>query len=141
MAKLTSQQFADKLIRRQSASLEDMKLGIEQVTEAPSKKAVAKQAKMKANLIASIDNGKWAKNLSAVTLEEWKDKMLNVGLSRVQGGIEASRSKIEQFAAKFLPYLDTVRAKINSMPDTTLEERIARATAQMRETAKFSNTR
>lgn len=141
MAKLTSQQFADKLIRRQSGSLEDMKLGIEQVTEAPSKKAVAKQAKMKANLMQAIDSGKWAKNLGAVTLEEWKDKMLNVGLSRVQGGIEASRSKIEQFASKFLPFLDQVRAKVNQMPDTTLEERIARATAQMRETAKFSNTR
>jgi hypothetical protein len=141
MAKLTPQQFSEKLIRRQSGAIDDMRLGVENVKEAPGKRAVAKQAKMKANLMAAIDSGKWAKNLGAVTLEEWKTKMLEVGLGRVQSGIEASRSKIERFAEKFLPFLDGVKAKIDAMPDSTLEERINKATAMMRETAKFKNTR
>lgn len=139
MARLDPKQFADKLIRRQSGAVDDMRQGVEAVKEAPSKKAVAKQAKMKANLMQAIDSGKWARKLGAVTLEEWKEKMLNIGVARVQPGIEASRNKIERFAERFLPFLDTVKQKIDAMPDTTLEERIAKSAAQMREVAKFKN--
>ena len=137
MARLSAKEYADKMIRRVGGALDDMKTGIEKVSVAPSKKAVEKKAKMKANLIASIDNGKWEKNLGAVTLDDWKGKMVNIGLARVQPGIEAARSKIEVFAEKFFPFQDQVLAKINAMPDATLEERIAKSAAYMRESAKF----
>lgn len=140
MPSMTPQEYADKLIRRQTAALDDMRKGVEAVTEAPSKKAVAKQAKMKANLVAAIDNGKWARNLSAITVEEWKEKMLNLGIGRVQAGVEGARAKIERFYARWKPFMEATLAQINRMPDSTLEERIAKSTAYMRAAAKFNQT-
>lgn len=140
MANLTPQEYADKLIRRQIGALDDMRKGVEGVSEAPGKKAVLKQAKMKASLIQAIDSGKWARNTGAVTLEEWRAKMLDVGVGRVQAGIESSRAKIERFYARWKPFLESVKTQIDKMPDSTLEERIAKSSAYQRAAAKFGTT-
>ena len=39
--------------------------------------------------------------------------------------------------SQFLPFLDSVQAKVKAMPSTTLEDNIARMTTQVREVAKF----
>ena len=124
MATLTAAQFADKHIRRTKAALEDMRAGVNAVTVSPTLKAAAKADKMKARLVEAIDSGKWAEGLKRVSLEEWKDKMLKLGVSRVSQGLDENRGKIEAFAAQLLPYIDAGIPKINSMPDVTLEDSI-----------------
>jgi len=137
MPKLTPDEFADKHNRRTKAALEDMRAGIERVTEAPTLKAAAKQEKMKAHLNAALDNGKWAKGLKRVDLAEWKTKMTELGVNRVSAGLDANKGKVAAFASQLLPHIEAGQKAIEKMPDVTLEDSINRMTSFIRHMSKF----
>lgn len=137
MAKVTPEEFAEKHNRRLKAALPDMEAGIRRVSEAPTAKAAAKQEKMKQKIVQAIDSGVWANRLKAVGLEEWKEKAISKGITRVSAGIDASKGKVQDFASQLLPYVDAARAKIEKMPDITLEDSINRMATFIREMAKF----
>lgn len=137
MAKLTAQEFQEKHARRLTAAIPDISKGIDRVTENPCQKAAASKEKMRANLNAAIDSGKWADGLNRVTLEAWKDKAKNVGVNRVASGINGAKDKVISFAEKLLPHIDAQVQAIKSMPSVTLEDNIARATRFMRGMATF----
>ena len=137
MAKLSPAEFADKHAKRLKAASAEMRTGIERVTESPTAKAAAKQDKMRAKLLESIDNGTWAARLKGVTLEDWKSKMLNVGVGRVASGIDAAHDKVVDFATQLLPAVDAAKRKVEAMPDLTLEDNIARMSEYIREMGKF----
>ena len=137
MAKVTPNEFAEKWARRLSGATEDIRRGVEKVSEAPSKKAVQKKEKMIARWTEAVQSGKWENALQKVSLEEWRAKLINKGLARIAQGVTDAQGKVEDFAAQLLPYIDNVKKKIETMPDRTLEDRINRAVAFMREMAKF----
>ncbi len=137
MSKLTPEQFQEKHNRRLKAASEDMRIGVENVTESPTAKAAAKQDKMRAGVLAAIDSGKWADGLKRVTLEDWKSKMLNKGIGRVAAGIDEAAPKVIAFATKLLPHIDNGKVAISKLPDVTMEDSIARMVAWTRHMAKF----
>jgi len=132
MAKLTAHEYQEKHARRLKAATEDMRKGVLAVTEAPTLKAAAKKEKMRAGILNAIDNGKWENGLKKVTLEDWKTKMVDVGINRVSAGIDAAAPKVVSFAEKLLPHIDKGIAKIKSMPDVTLDDSINRMVAWTR---------
>ncbi len=137
MAKLTPQEFANKLSSRLRAAVDDIRKGVERVSDAPTRRAAAKKEKFRNGINSAIDSGAWERGLQAVSLEDWKSKMLNKGVNRVATGIEDAKPKIEAFAAKLMAHQDSLKAEIERMPDNTLEDRIARAQAWIRGMAKF----
>ena len=137
MGKLTPDEFQEKHARRLKAATDDMRRGVEGVTEAPTAKAAAKADKMRTNIVASIDSGKWAAGLNRVTLEDWKKKMIEKGLNRVAGGIDGAADKVKAFATDLLPHIDRGVDSIKKMPDTTLEDNISRMTTFIRHMSKF----
>ena len=141
MAKLTPEQFQEKHARRLKGSVEDMRAGIERVTESPTLKAAAKKDKMIARLTESVQNGKWEAGLKRVTLEDWKDKMINKGLNRVAAGIDGAAAKVTAFASELLPFQDKIQDELKKMPDLTLEDSISRMTHQVRRMSGFKRTR
>ncbi len=140
MAKLTAAEFQEKHARRLKASTEDMRKGIDRVTESPTAKAAAKQDKMLANLTASVQSGKWAAGLKRVSLEEWKRKTRDVGVNRVAAGIDAAKDKVVAFAEDLLPHIDRGQEKIAGMPDITLDDSINRMTTFVRHMAGFKRS-
>jgi len=140
MSKLTPLQAREKHARNLKNANEDMRIGIEAVTEAPTLKAAAAKVKMKANINKALDDGKWERGLKRVDLNQWKTAMIDKGLPRVAIGIDASAQKVEDFYGEFLPFLDTVAQKVNKMPDVTLDDSINRMTTQIREVAKFKRS-
>ena len=140
MSKLTPQQFTEKHARRLKGATEDMRAGINRVTENPCEKAIAKQDKMLTNLTASVNNGKWAAGLGRVSLQEWKDKADKVGVNRVAAGIDAAAAKMTAFAEQLLPHIDREVAKISAMPDITLDDNINRMTSFIRGMSNFKRT-
>ena len=116
MAKLSAKEVTEKHARRLKGAVEDMRVGIEKVTSSPTAAAAAKQDKMRAKIVASIDSGKWAAGLRAVSLEEWKDKIYT----------------------QLLPHIDRVQGDVKKMPDLTLEDSINRMSTFVRGMAKFS---
>ncbi len=141
MAKLTATQFQEKHARRLKAAVEDVRQGIDRVTDNPCEKAAAKQDKMLTNLTASVQSGKWGQGLKRVTLEEWKRKARDIGVNRIAAGIDGAKSKVVAFAEELLPHIDRQQAKINAMPDVTLDDNINRMTAFTRGMAEFKRTK
>lgn len=134
---LTPQEFAEKQNRRLKAALEDIRTGVSRVDVAPTQLAAKKKEKMKTKLNEAIDKGKWERNLQKVTLQEWQEKIINKGIPRISGGIDAARAKVEDFARQFLPHVEAGVKKIQTMPDLTLEDSIQRAAAMIRHNASF----
>ena len=137
MAKLTPQEFQEKQARRLKAATEDMRNGVQKVTESPTRQAAQKADKMRQNILQAIDTGKWAQGLNRVTLDEWKDKMINKGISRVATGIDGAADKVKSFASELLPHIDTGVNKVSKMPDITLEDNINRMTTFIRHMSEF----
>jgi len=141
MARLTAIEFQEKHARRLSASIDDVRKGIDRVTVNPCELAAAKQEKMLTNLTAAVNDGRWAAGLKRVSLEEWKDKAKNVGAGRIASGINAAKSKVIAFAEQLLPHIDAGQAKLKGMPDITLEDNIQRMIAMTRHMAEFKRTK
>lgn len=138
MPKLTGQEGADKWAQRLSGATEDIRRGIARVTEAPGQKAAAKRAKWEAGLNRSKD--KWQRNVAAVSLEQWREKASTVGVSRVSEGAQANKDKYARVAAELYPHIESGQRAVANMPDSSLEERIAKSAAFQRHMAQFRRT-
>ncbi len=132
MAKLTAVEFQEKHARRLKAAVEDVRRGIDRVTESPTDKAAAKQDKMLMNLTSAVNSGKWAAGLKRVTLEDWKRKARDIGVKRIAAGIDGAKEKVISFAEVLLPHIDRGKDKIKAMPDVTLDDNINRMTTFIR---------
>jgi hypothetical protein len=141
MARLTSAEFQEKHARRLKAATEDMRKGIDKVTDNPCEKAAAKQDKMLTNLTAAVSAGKWAKGLLRVSLDDWKKKARDVGVNRVAAGIDAAKDKVLAFADELLPYIDRQKSAIANMPDITLDDNINRMTTFIRGMGNFKRAK
>jgi len=137
MAKLTPQEFQEKHARRLKEALEDIRRGIDRVQENPCEKAADAQQKMRTNLLAAIDNGKWAAGLRRVSLQEWKTRARDIGVGRISAGIDAAKDKVTAFASELLPHIDQGLEQLKGLPDITLEDNINRMTTFIRHMAGF----
>lgn len=135
MAKLTATEFQEKHARRLKAAVEDVRIGIDRVTENPCEKAAAKQDKMLTNLTAAVSSGKWSAGLKRVSLEEWKRKARDIGVNRIAAGIDGAKEKVVSFAEVLLPHIDRGLEKIKGMPDLTLDDNINKMTSFIRHMA------
>ncbi len=127
MARVTAEEYADKHARRLKGATEDIRRGIERVSEAPGKKAAAAQSRMMENLMASIQDGTWAAQVSKVSLQEWKDSAIGKGIGRIAAGIDAAQPKQVAMAQKLLAAVDATLTEVNRTPRGDLETNIARS--------------
>lgn len=135
MARVTPEQAATKWQSRLSGSTQEITQGVQGVTVAPGQTAAKSVDKWLQNVQAS--KAKWVAKVSAVSLSDWQQKMIEVGIPRVASGASANVGKVQAFQAKFLPHLDAGVAKVRAMPNLTLEDSIARAAAMIRHNASF----
>jgi len=132
MARLTPEQAADKLIKRLKGATEDIRMGVDRVTEAPSKKAIAAKERMKARLIEALDKGKWERGLGKYTLEQWKADMKEKGIPNISRGIERARDKLIDFYGQLFPYQDALKKKIEEIEKVDIEDSIRRVETWIR---------
>ncbi len=135
--RLTPEQYRKKHAARLKASIEDMRAGIERVTEAPGAKAAANADKWHARISEANTREKWQRRVGAVPLDEWKTAMTEKGLPRVAGGIDGAAQKVEDFAAQLFEHQNRLLAEVERMPDLTLEDSISRASAWIRGMSQF----
>jgi hypothetical protein len=128
---------AEKWVRRTQAASQDMVNGVNAVTVNPAQQAIAKEQKLLNNITESITSGKWRRGMQAVTLESWKQAMIQKGAPRVAQGVQSAQGKYEAFQAELIPYQDQLQSKLANMPDLTLEDSINRAVTWMRGMSSF----
>lgn len=133
MTKGTASDFTDKWSKRLKGATQDIAKGVDTVTEAPSKLAIAQQEKMLQKLVDAINSGRWAAGLKNYSLEQWKADMKGKGVQRIASGVDGAQDKVTKFAEWLLPQIDSAKAKIKDMPSTTLEDNINRMTTYIRE--------
>lgn len=136
MAKVTPQEYAEKWSRRLKGSTEDIRRGIDKVTEAPGVRAAKAKDRMLAKLVEAINDGTWESQVSKVSLEDWKAKAKDKGIARIAQGVDAASSEQVSMAEKLLPIVDAAAAKAKAMPKVSLEDSINRMTTFVREMAK-----
>lgn len=134
--KLSANEISDKWNRRTKASVSDIQAGIDRVSENPAQKAISKKEKMKANLVAAIDNGTWARRLGEVSLEDWKSKTRAKVAERLAGGVDGAMNKRGKFDAWLVSTLNGVLPDIEKMPDMTLEDSVNRVRKLMEHMSK-----
>lgn len=137
---ITAQQAADKWKRRLQSSTEDIRNGVNAVDESPMEAAARNPDKYVQGVQAAVASGKWQGGLRRVTLQSWKDATLNKGLPRISTGAEAAVGKVGSFYADLFPYEARLQDEVSSMPDTTIEDSIARMTAWARGMSRFKRS-
>ena len=138
MVKVNVEQFTKKWGDRLTGATEQITNGVNNVSTAPGVMAAKKQEKMRAGINRALDSGKWAKNVAAVPLADWKNAILTKGLQRLSSGVEGAKPKVAAFAGKLLPYLDGLQKTVGAMPDLTLQDNINRMVKHVTEMSKFS---
>ena len=134
----TSAQAVEKWLANLGQANARMQSGAMSVTTAPGQLAAAAADKWLARVTQSKD--KFKARVGSVSLQDWQNAYINVGIPRVSQGAQAKQAKFASFFDQFLPYLQTGLQTIDKMPSTTLEDGIARATAMIRYNAKFKRS-
>ena len=140
-SKLTPAQVAEKHARRTKAATQDMVAGVNAVETNPATKAIAKKQKLMQNWNAAMQSGKWERGMKRVTLDGWKQSMIEKGVGRVAAGIDASMDKTTEFYAELLPFQDDLSKKIDNLPDLTIEDSIQRASTWIRGMSNFRKSK
>lgn len=138
---MSPQEIAQKYARNVQNSTEDYRRGVERVQEAPGQRAARKQDKMRQNILAALDSGRWAERVSSVSLEQWKQNTIDKGVARLGAGAAAAQDKVAAFHAEAQPVRRELSNRIQDMPDLTLDDSVARAEAWMRGMREFKNRR
>lgn len=129
---LSTQEFLDKWSKRTKAAVPDYTAGVNRVTVAPGVKAAAQQDAFAAGIAEAIQSGRWARNVSKVGLEDWKDKAAKVGSARISAGVDAATPKMQDTVTKLLQTVAAGQASIANTPRGNLEQNIARMTGFVR---------
>lgn len=132
---ITPQQAAIKWRDRLVSANQQIVDGVNAVNVAPGQSAAKQKDLWLRRVQASAD--KWARNTAAVSLEDWRKAMIEVGIPRVSSGANAKVDKVERFMSEFLPHVNAVAARVRDMPKGDLSMSIARMTAMVQGTATF----
>lgn len=131
----TPQEATEKWVRNLGQAGPEIEAGVKRVQTAPGQLAAQQQQKYLAGVQEKV--AKWANNVRRVSLQEWQDSMLKLGVPRVAQGAQEKRGKMEAFQAEFFPYLDRVLAEAARMPTTTKAQRIQKMVAVVTKTGEF----
>jgi len=141
MARMSAGEAAAKWARRASAASQDYASGVARVTQAPGQAAAAKSGKALAGYQDAITSGRWAANVSRVSLADWQNAATNIGAPRYSQGVAAAQGKMETAMARVLPMIDSAKSAVASMPDDTVEARINKAAAFQRKMHELGRTK
>lgn len=132
MARVNASQWLDKWGRRLNAAGPDIQTGVQRVTTAPGQQAAAAAQLMLQNLTQSVTDGTWAKQVSAVSLQDWQNAMINKAMPRIAQGVTAAQKNKTARITALLSAVDQASSAANALPKGGLEQSIQRATTFMR---------
>ena len=73
----------------------------------------------------------------SVTLEEWKRNTIEVGIPRISAGVDKAKADMADFFGQLFSVQERISSEVDAMPDTTLQDSIARMTHQVTRMAEF----
>lgn len=140
MKHITSKTATDRMIAGVNAKLPKIREGIQAVDRSPGEAAADQLDKMLTNLLAAFNSGRVERSLRGIDLADWKARTLDA-VSKIPGGLERNRSKIERFFDELLPYQEGYTRTIDAMPSATLEDSRSRMNANFDAMVQFGERR
>jgi hypothetical protein len=137
MPRLSPEEGAAKYVRKATAASSDYSSGIDRVTRAPAQAAIAARARWEAKMNDAATREKWARNTGATTLEEWRSAAKGKGASNYSGGVQAAEGKVAARNRELYSHIAAGEARVNAMPNVTLQDGINRATAMIQHMANY----
>lgn len=136
MKNITPQQAAQKWVDRLSAATNAIRDGVNNVKRAPGEMAAEHRDLYLQGVTANV--GKWARNVAAVSLADWKRLTIDKGLPRVAPGAAAAKDKFTRFMTDWLNFQQqVVQPALQSQPRGTIDQNIQRAVTVMRLAHEF----
>lgn len=136
MARVNATQYADKWAGRLKGSTEDIRRGVQRVTEAPGQAAARSKDLMRTKINQAIDDGTWETQVAAVSLPDWQKSVVDKGLNRIATGVDAAKPKQVAMAEALLSAVDQAADAANRLPKGTIEDSVNRAATFIREMGK-----
>lgn len=127
---------AEKWARRTQAAGQDWQAGINAVTDAPGAKAAASADAWQQRLSDPATKEKFRRNVGAVPLEEWKGKTANAS-GRFTAGAASAQDKMTRHQQNVESHMEAGLRQLNTMPNVTLEDKIARQVFWTRHMASY----
>lgn len=128
---------AQRWVTNLGGSVEKIRTGVQAVTTAPTQAAAAAGQLWQQRVADPNTLAKFQRGLQRVSLTDWQQAMIQKGLPRIATGAANAKDKFTSFLTQFLPFVQNVANQVHQMPKATLEDRIARAVAQIRGNAGF----
>ena len=91
-------------------------------------RAVAAQPKLLANVQQAITSGRWARRLQERGTAGWKSATL-AKASNYSTGIAAGADNYQRAMTEWLPIISSAAASVQSMPNTSFQDSLARMNA------------
>lgn len=132
---------AEKQIRRSQEAAQDYVEGVRAPKRNPMQAAKAAKNKLKAKFNEAVDSGRWEQGLDSVTQDEWTRLAVEKGGPRFAAGVEAARDDIIVFHEELSAVSARIEQSIDAMPTDTLQQRIAKMTANAMERSKHKRTK
>lgn len=133
----TIEQISSAWERGMQGAQQKMREGVEAVTVSPGQRAAEKVDTWQARVSSQEAREKYIRRNQSQNLSEWKQAFVSKGLGRVGAGATAAKPKFSRHMQAFYPHVLSVAEQVRAMPNITLEDRIARAAAQIRGNAAF----
>lgn len=105
--------------------------GVQRVQTAPGVSAAAAADRMLAGVTQAVTSGKWAANVSGVSLQQWQQSMIQKGIPRIQQGVAQAKTNKVAKITQLLQNVDAAVGAVQALPKGGLAQGIARATAFM----------
>lgn len=141
MARKSAAAVAKKWAANMQAATTAMKEGVQAVTVSPTEKAAAAVDKWAAGVARARAEGTFEAGLRGVSLEQWRQSMLQKGIGRIADGVREAAPKMERFLGELLAHTDMVSSQIQSMPSNTPEERKQRMLRNFELMSEFRSSR
>lgn len=116
---------------RTSAAQQDYVTGVETTTKDPTALAIAAQPRMRANVIAAIDSGKWANKLRAKGKTGWQDAV-KAKANNFSNGVAAAQTAFVSAFGPLLTYENSLQQQVAALPNVTDTDRENRMLAWVR---------
>lgn len=136
---LTPQQVSQKWLTNFGNAATAMTDGVNAVQTAPGQQAAAQAALWLQRLQQS--QTKWANRVSAVSLGDWKNAMITLGIPRAQQGATAKQARYTTFITEYLNFLTGAVSSVRAMPKGSLAQSIARSNAMITASYNWGQSR
>jgi hypothetical protein len=124
---VSSAQAAQDWVNGLSAKTGKMQASAQAVTVAPGQAAARQKAAYLQGVQSSVDT--WARNVAAVSREDWINAYVTKGIPRVASGASAAQARMTAVFDKLLPYIE--RGKSTLPARGTFEQNKQRVSAWM----------